>query len=170
MRARLAVEDARILAVRQDDGRTEAMVWCDANGVDYIFGLVGNAALHNLSYQAGDDLKVRRAEAGVDRMRGSTAPAWLRLLTTQPMTAPGFPSREGRVAVSGRPTEVASRPRAYCCGVGRLLSIGSDSGRALPPTGLNLLIKPQSLSLYFHIFLPKGCIKRKYGVYEPIFS
>ena len=51
-------------------GRTEAMAWCEANGVDYIFGLAGNAALHGLSYQAGDDLKVRRAEAGAERMRG----------------------------------------------------------------------------------------------------
>ena len=41
-----------------------------ANGVDYIFGLAGNAALHALAYETADDLKVRRAEAGVDRMRG----------------------------------------------------------------------------------------------------
>ena len=51
-------------------GRREAMDWCEDNGVDYIFGLAGNAALHALAYQTADDLKVRRAEAGVDRMRG----------------------------------------------------------------------------------------------------
>ena len=34
-------------------GRTEAMAWCEANGVDYIFGLAGNAALHGLSDHAG---------------------------------------------------------------------------------------------------------------------
>ena len=51
-------------------GRTEAMAWCEANGVDYIFGLAGNAALHGLAYDAGDDLKVRRAEAGADKIRG----------------------------------------------------------------------------------------------------
>ena len=51
-------------------GRTEAMAWCEANGVDYIFGLTGNAVLHRLAYDIGDDLKVRRAEAGIDRMRG----------------------------------------------------------------------------------------------------
>jgi len=51
-------------------GRTEAMAWCEANGVDYIFGLAGNAVLHGLAYDVGDDLKVRRAEAGTDRMRG----------------------------------------------------------------------------------------------------
>ena len=51
-------------------GRTEAIAWCEANGVDYIFGLAGNAALHALAYEVGDDLKVRRAEAGAERMRG----------------------------------------------------------------------------------------------------
>ena len=46
------------------------MDWCEDNGVDYIFGLAGNAALHRLAYDVADDLKVRRAEAGADRMRG----------------------------------------------------------------------------------------------------
>ena len=45
------------------------MAWCEANGVDYIFGLSGNRALHALAYEVVDDLKVRRAEAGADRMR-----------------------------------------------------------------------------------------------------
>ena len=60
------------LTVRGDShyGRAEAMAWCEANGVDYIFGLAGRAALHGLAYEAGDDLKVRRADAGTDRMRG----------------------------------------------------------------------------------------------------
>ncbi len=31
-------------------GRREAMDWCEDNGVDYIFGLAGNAALHALAY------------------------------------------------------------------------------------------------------------------------
>ena len=50
-------------------GRPQAMAWCEANGVDYIFGLSGNRALHALAYEVVDDLKVRRAEAGADRMR-----------------------------------------------------------------------------------------------------
>ena len=54
-------------------GRTEAMAWCEANGVDYIFGLAGNAVLHRLAYETADDLKVRRAEAGAERMRGFAA-------------------------------------------------------------------------------------------------
>ena len=50
-------------------GRTEAMAWCEENGVDYIFGLAGNRALHALAYEVADDLKVRHAKAGADKMR-----------------------------------------------------------------------------------------------------
>ena len=36
------------ILVRGDShyGRSEAMEWCEANGVDYIFGFAGNAVLH----------------------------------------------------------------------------------------------------------------------------
>lgn len=54
-------------------GRPEAMAWCEDNGVDYIFGLSGNAVLHDLSHSVADDLKVRRAEAGAEKMRAFTA-------------------------------------------------------------------------------------------------
>ena len=57
-------------------GRPQAMAWCEANGVDYIFGLSGNRALHALAYEMADDLKVHRAEAGADRMRAFTAFAY----------------------------------------------------------------------------------------------
>ena len=50
-------------------GRAEAMAWCEENGIDHIFGLAGNRALHVLAYEVPDDLKNRRAEAGADRMR-----------------------------------------------------------------------------------------------------
>ena len=53
--------------------RPEAMTWCEANGVDYIFGLAGNPVLHRLAYDVADDLRVRRAEAAADRMRGFAA-------------------------------------------------------------------------------------------------
>ena len=49
------------------------MAWCEDNGVDYIFGLAGNPVLHRFAYGVADDLKVRRAEAGADRMRGFAA-------------------------------------------------------------------------------------------------
>ncbi len=54
-------------------GRRKAIDWCEDNGVDFIFGLAGNTALHGLAYDVADDLKVRRAEAGADRMRGFAA-------------------------------------------------------------------------------------------------
>ena len=54
-------------------GRPQAMAWCEENGVDYIFGLAGNRVLHALAYDVADDLKVRRAEAGVDKMRAFVA-------------------------------------------------------------------------------------------------
>ena len=54
-------------------GRPEAMAWCEDNGVDYIFGLAGNTVLNALAATVADDLKVRRAEAGAERMRAFTA-------------------------------------------------------------------------------------------------
>ena len=49
------------------------MAWCEANGVDYIFGLAGNPVLHRFAYGVADDLKVRRAEAGAEKMRSFAA-------------------------------------------------------------------------------------------------
>jgi hypothetical protein len=49
--------------------RPEAMDWCEDNGVDYVFGLAGNAALHARMQTAADDLCVRRAASGADKRR-----------------------------------------------------------------------------------------------------
>jgi len=54
--------------------RPEAMDWCEANGVDYVFGLAGNAVLHARVRAVADDLCVRRAQgllsgAGDDKRR-----------------------------------------------------------------------------------------------------
>lgn len=43
-------------------GRHEAMSWCDANAVNYIFGLGGNDVLHRKVEAAADDVRVRWAE------------------------------------------------------------------------------------------------------------
>ena len=51
-------------------GRPEAMAWREANGIDYIFGLAGNSVLHRQVYEAGDALKVLRAEQGAAKLRG----------------------------------------------------------------------------------------------------
>ncbi len=50
-------------------GRPEVMTWCEANAVDYIFGLPGNAVLSRLLEEAADDVRVRRAEAQAPVLR-----------------------------------------------------------------------------------------------------
>ena len=60
------------ITIRGDShyGREEAMSWCEANGVDYIFGLSGNAVLDRLVDAAADDIRVRRAEGRHAVLRG----------------------------------------------------------------------------------------------------
>jgi hypothetical protein len=50
-------------------GRPEAMAWCEANGIGYIFGLSGNDVLAALVRPVADALCVRRAEAGAAARR-----------------------------------------------------------------------------------------------------
>jgi hypothetical protein len=59
------------LTIRGDGhyGRPEVMAWCEANAVDYIFGLPGNAVLSRLLEEAADDVRVRRAEGQVPVLR-----------------------------------------------------------------------------------------------------
>lgn len=62
------------LTVRGDGhyGRPEVMAWCEDNGVDYIFGLPGNAVLDRLVEAAADDVRVRRAEGEAPVVRRYT--------------------------------------------------------------------------------------------------
>jgi hypothetical protein len=46
------------------------MEWCDDNGVDFIFGLPGNAVLDRLLDEAADDIRTRRALEGKPCLRG----------------------------------------------------------------------------------------------------
>jgi hypothetical protein len=59
------------LTIRGDRhyGRPEVMAWCEANGVDYIFGLPGNAVLDRLVEPVADDVRVRRAGTQVAVVR-----------------------------------------------------------------------------------------------------
>jgi hypothetical protein len=52
------------LTIRGDShyGRSEVMAWCEANGIDYIFGLSGNAVLDRKVDAVADDVRVRHAE------------------------------------------------------------------------------------------------------------
>src|SRR3954454_17069467 len=60
------------ITIRGDShyGRPEVMEWCEASGVDYVFGLSGNDRLRALVEPAADDVRVRRAETGAAVLRG----------------------------------------------------------------------------------------------------
>ena len=51
-------------------GRPEVMAWCEANGVNYILGLPGNAVLARLVEPVADAVRVQRAEGPSDLVRG----------------------------------------------------------------------------------------------------
>ncbi len=59
------------ILVRGDShyGRSEAMTWCEANGVDYIFGFGGNPVLHDMVRPLADEVSVRRAITGAEKRR-----------------------------------------------------------------------------------------------------
>jgi len=59
------------ITIRGDShyGRHEAMTWCEANGVDYIFGLGGNDVLDRKVEAAADDVRVRWAEGEAPAVR-----------------------------------------------------------------------------------------------------
>ena len=42
-------------------GRPEAMAWCEANSIDYVFGLPGNPVLDRAVEDTADDIRTRRA-------------------------------------------------------------------------------------------------------------
>ncbi len=81
--------------------RPEAMDWCEANGIDYVFGLAGNDVLHAQIRAAADDLCVRRAEAGDDKRRTWTelryaAKSWAkerRIIARLEASSRGFDAR-----------------------------------------------------------------------------
>ena len=54
-------------------GEQEAMTWCEANAAGFIFGLAGNAVLDRLCREVADDLCVRRAEKGAEKIRAFTS-------------------------------------------------------------------------------------------------
>ena len=64
-------------------GGDKAMSWCEDNGVDYIFGFAGNAALDRLVEAEADDIRTDRAERKLAVLRGYTetryaAKSWTR--------------------------------------------------------------------------------------------
>ena len=59
------------IVVRGDShyGRDEAMTWCEANDVAYIFGLAGNATLAYMTEPVADELRARRATYDAEKLR-----------------------------------------------------------------------------------------------------
>jgi hypothetical protein len=59
------------ILVRGDShyGRHEVMTWCEANGIDYIFGFAGNAVLGAMVKPAAEALQARRAATGKPTLR-----------------------------------------------------------------------------------------------------
>jgi hypothetical protein len=59
------------LTIRGDGhyGRPEVMAWCEASGLDYIFGLAGNAVLDRLVEPVADEVRVRRAQTQAPAVR-----------------------------------------------------------------------------------------------------
>jgi hypothetical protein len=60
------------LTIRGDGycGQPEVMAWCEANGVDYILGLRGNAVLDHLWESAADDLGASAAWPRIGEHKG----------------------------------------------------------------------------------------------------
>ena len=72
-RIRMHWPETRI-TIRGDShyGRREVMDWCEANGVDYLFGLSGNAVLAARVFARADEACVRRAIGDLDVVRDYT--------------------------------------------------------------------------------------------------
>ena len=60
------------LTIRGDShyGRLEIMDWCDDNGIDYVFGLQGNAVLNRTVAVAANDIQTRRTLTANPCLRG----------------------------------------------------------------------------------------------------
>jgi hypothetical protein len=60
------------LTIRGDGhyGRPEVTAWCEAHGIDFVFGLPGNDVLRAGVETAADDVRTRRAEQQTPVLRG----------------------------------------------------------------------------------------------------
>jgi hypothetical protein len=90
------------LSIRGDShyGRPQVMAWCEANGVDYIFGLAGNAVLDRLVDPVADDVRVRRAEGEAGRPPLLRDPLWRQIVA---LRAAGGRTDRGHQPRSGYP-------------------------------------------------------------------
>jgi len=115
------------ITVRGDGhyGRPEAMEWCENHGLDYIFGLGGNAVLHAQVRAVADDLCVRRALSlsngtGADKRRTWSelrygAKSWTRerrVVARLEATALGLDIRYVVTSLAGTPEQLYET--VYC--------------------------------------------------------
>jgi hypothetical protein len=100
--------------------RSEAMDWCEENGVDYVFGLAGNDVLHAEVRSLADDLCVRRAEDGEEKRRTwaefrYAAKSWTkprRVVARLEATTLGFDARYVVTTLAGSATHLYET--VYC--------------------------------------------------------
>jgi hypothetical protein len=59
------------ITIRGDShyGRPEVMDFCEANNINYVFGLAGNDVPRHLVEPIADDVRVRRAETNAAAIR-----------------------------------------------------------------------------------------------------
>ena len=57
-------------ALAKAGGRPQVMAWCEENGIDFIFGLPGNAVLDRAVDETADDIRTRRALDQKPALRG----------------------------------------------------------------------------------------------------
>ena len=101
--------------------RPEVMDWCEAGGVDYIFGLAGNEVLHRRVAALVEDVALRRAGKGADakvrrfadlRYAAATWRAERRVIARVEATARGADRRFVVTNLSGRSKHLYER--VYC--------------------------------------------------------
>ena len=109
-------------------GRPEVMDFCEANGVDYVFGLTGTKALADKLEDVADAIRVERAVEDQDAVRGFAetthrARSWARRAPRRrphrghppgprhPLRGDQHRDRHGRRGSTPSSTASAARPR-----------------------------------------------------------
>jgi hypothetical protein len=94
-------------------GRPEIMAWCEDNGIDYVFGLHGNAVLARAVDAAADDIRTRRALEGTLCLRGFPEARYqARSWTAERRACPRIEARaRGSTSASSSPASPPARPR-----------------------------------------------------------
>jgi hypothetical protein len=130
------------LTIRGDShyGRPEVMAWCEANGLDYIFGLAGNAALDRLVEPAADQVRVQPALTQDPAVRRYTEIPTARSPGVANAVSPRAlrPRRKAWTSAMWSPTCAAVRPngcmRPFTAHVARRRIWSSSTRVSLPPT------------------------------------